>query len=272
MLVTLLSGSFLFLAPIPARYMHLYYGRAAYWLFTILSTLTILAVAPQWAFSQATVLILIGLFSELEEMEVPLFYAASAAIILSGLTVFLMALVWGKVAGAPVLTTLKINIGEVLQQYKNLRGVDTANLTVASVLAMFPAIISGTMMLLVFVGSLFLRSKTSQRLVYFKVPVYGVWIFTAALAGTFMVDPIKAFYVQKTMSNVLFFMSAAYYFQGLAVMGFYFKKLRVNYFLRTVLFFVIGLHLFIFVAGLGLSDLWFEYRSKTYKKPVNKVS
>jgi hypothetical protein len=272
LLVTLLSGSFLFLAPIPARYMHLYHGRVAYWIFSVLSTLSIIAVAPQWAFSQAAVLILIGLFSELEEMDVPTFYAATAAIIISALTVFLMALVWGKYTGVPLLAALKTNVADVITQYKSLRGADVEKIDVATVLSMFPAIISATMMLMVFVGGVFVRSKTSAKAIYFKVPALGVWVFIAALAGTFFIDPIKAFYLQKALSNVLFFMSAAYYFQGLAILGFFFQKLKVNYFLRTFLFFVVGLHLFIFVAGLGLSDVWFEYRSKVYKKSENRVS
>ncbi|MCC6138784.1 MAG: DUF2232 domain-containing protein, partial [Bdellovibrionaceae bacterium] len=129
-----------------------------------------------------------------------------------------------------------------------------------------------TLMLLVFVGTVFVRTATTERAMQFKVPAYFVWVFIVSLAGTFLIDPVKYFYVQKTLSNVLFFALAAYYFQGLAIMGFYFKKLRVNYFLRTVLFFAIGVHLFIFVAGLGLSDLWFEYRSKVLKTRFNSES
>lgn len=269
LLVTLLTGSFLFLAPIPARYLHMNHGRLVYWAFSVISSLAILLIAPQWAVAHAAVLLLMGLYTELEEQKISSFYSATSAILITGLTVFLMVLVWGKITGISTLAALKTNLNEVLAQYKGLRGANEPTIDVATVLSLMPAIMSATLMLMVFVGTVFVRNASAIRALQFRVPSYFIWVFIAALAGTFLVDPIKNFYIQKTMSNLLFFSLAAYYFQGLAIMGFYFKKLRINYFLRTILFFAIGVHLFIFVAGLGLSDLWFDYRSRAYKAPLN---
>lgn len=272
LLITLLSGSFLFLAPIPARYLHMNHGRLVYWAFTLVSSLAILFFAPQWAVTHAAVLILMGLFTELEEQNISSFYSASASILITGLSVVLLVLVWGKVTGTPVLAALKTNVSDIVTQYKAIRGAKEPDMDVATVLALMPAIMSATLMLMVFVGTVFVRTATTARAVQFKVPEYFIWAFIFTLAGTFLIDPVKYFYVQKTISNLLFFSLAAYYFQGLAIMGFYFKKLRVNYFLRTVLFFAIGVHLFIFVAGLGLSDLWFDYRSRVLKTRFNNES
>ncbi len=269
LLITLLSGSFLFLAPIPARYLHMNHGRLTYWAFTIISSLAIALVAPQWAIGHVAVLLLMGLFSELEDQSVPTFYSATSAILLTGLIVFLSVLIWGRITGISTLAALKTNVGEVVNQYKALRGDKEAVMDVPTVLSLMPAIMAGTLMLMVFVGTVFVRSTRTEKALEFRVPAYFIWVFIATLAGTFLLDPIKYFYVQKTFSNLLFFSLAAYYFQGLAIMGFYFQKLRINYFLRTVLFFAIGIHLFIFVAGLGLSDLWFEYRSKVLKTRLN---
>lgn len=269
LLVTLLSGSFLFLAPIPARYLHINHGRLVYWAFSIISSLAIAIFAPQWAIAHAGVLLLMGLYTELEEQKVSTFYSATSAILLTGLVVFLAALVWGKITGISTLTALKTNVSEVVSQYKSLRGTKEPDLDVATVLSLMPAIAAGTLMIMVFVGTVFVRTAASLRAREFQVPASFIWVFIVSLAGTFLLDPVKQFYAQKIMSNVLFFSLAAYYFQGLAILGFYFNKLRINYFLRTVLFFAIGIHLFIFVAGLGLSDLWFEYRSKALKTRLN---
>lgn len=269
LLVTLLSGSFLFLAPIPARYLHMNHGRLVYWAFSVLSSLALLFFAPQWAVAHAAVLVLMGLYTEFEEQNLSSFYSATSAILLTGVSIFLLVLVWGKITGIPMLAALKTNLNDILTQYKGLREANEPNIDVATVLSLMPAIMSGTLMLMVFVGTVFVRNASAARALQFRVPVYFIWVFIVALAGTFLIDPVKNFYVQKTLSNVLFFSLAAYYFQGLAIMGFYFKKLRINYFLRTILFFAIGVHLFIFVAGLGLSDLWFEYRSRAYKAPLN---
>lgn len=266
LLVTLLSGSFLFLAPIPARYLHINHGRLIYWAFAALSSIGIALFAPQWAIAHAAVMILMGLYSELEDQKISSFYSASSAILLTALIVFLVVLLWGKVTGVSMLSALKTNVSEVVSQYKTLRGVNDPNLDTAMVLSLLPAIASGTLMLMVFVGTVFVRNASTERVLQFRVPSYFIWVFIGALAGTFLIDPIKSFYVQKIFSNVLFFALAAYYFQGLAIMGFFFKKLRINYFLRTVLFFAVGVHLFIFVAGLGLSDLWFDYRSRERTK------
>lgn len=265
LLTTLLSGTFLFLAPIPARHLHMNHGRAPYWAFTIISTFAILLFSPQWALAHASVLLLMGLFTELEDHKISSFYAGSIAIILTGLSMLLVGLIWGKVTGVSTLASLKDNIAEVVTQYQALRGAKDVDFNAKTVLSLLPAIMSATLMLLVFVGTVFVRTKSSVKALEFKVPPYFIWVLIGTLAGTFLVDPVLYFYVQKAFSNLLFFALAAYYFQGLAIMGFYFKKLRINYFLRTVLFFAISVHLFIFVAGLGLSDLWFDYRSNLYK-------
>lgn len=228
-----------------------------------------LLFAPQWAVAHASVLLLMGLYTELEEQKISSFYSATVAILITGLAVFLMVLVWGKITGLSTLTALKSNLSEMLVQYKNLRGANEPTIDLATVLSLMPAIMSATLMLMVFVGTVFVRNDSAARALQFRVPAYFIWVFILTLAGTFLLDPIKNFYIQKIMSNLLFFSLAAYYFQGLAIMGFYFKKLRINHFLRTILFFAIGVHLFIFVAGLGLSDLWFDYRSRAYKEPLN---
>lgn len=269
LLITLLSGSFLFLAPIPARHLHINHGRWPYWLFALVSSGLMVLLAPQWAAAQASVLILMGIFTELEDHNISSFYAGFIAMVMTAVIVSLMVLVWGKLSGVSVLTTSKTHIAEIVAQYKNLRGAQEPDISAATVLSLMPAIFSALLMIMLFVGTVFVRTARSTKALQFRVPAPFIWVLIGALAGTFLLDPIKQFYLQKTFSNLLFLALAAYYFQGLAIMGFYFKRLRINYFLRTVLFFAISVHLFIFVAGLGLSDLWIDYRSRGYKTRVN---
>jgi len=268
LLITLLSGSFLFLAPIPARHLHINHGRWAYWAFALLSSAVLALLTPQWAATQAAVLILIGIFTELEDHNISSFYSGLISMTLTAVLVFFMVLVWGKWTGVSTLVALKNHVTDIVTQYNGIRGTQEPDLSAATLLSLMPAIFSSVLMLMLFVGSVFVRTVHSAKAIQFRVPAPFIWVLIGSLAGTFLVDPVKQFYIQKTLSNILFLALAAYYFQGLAIMGFYFRKLRINYFLRTALFFVISVHLFIFVAGLGLSDLWIDYRSRGYKTRV----
>ena len=173
LLVTLLTGSFLFLAPIPARYLHMNHGRLVYWAFSIISSAAMLLFAPQWAVAHASVLLLMGLYTELEEQKISSFYSATAAILITGLAVFLMVLVWGKITGLSTLTALKSNLSEMLAQYKNLRGANEPTIDLATVLSLMPAIMSATLMLMVFVGTVFVRNDSAARALQFRVPASG---------------------------------------------------------------------------------------------------
>jgi hypothetical protein len=137
------------------------------------------------------------------------------------------------------------------------------------VVTILPAFVAFLLMILIFFAVLFIRPEgKKEKMTTFKVPEGTIWFFTLALAGSFLIDPNKAFLLQKTSYNILFICSALYYFQGLAVLGYVMDRLRVNYFLKVAIFFIMAFHLFALVVALGLSDVWFGYRSKVIKNLI----
>lgn len=268
MLTTLLSATVMFIAPLPARSLRLNFGRAAYWIFTIGSSLLLARVSLPWAFSQFILLLAIGLFTDLEQMKLSIFYSAISSVFISAVAFIFMITVWARTQGVVLSTLLTEKINEALTLTQKMQSPEYP-VTSQQVLSLFPAIVAISLMLMIFVSLMFVKpGQRVEKLSAFKVPEYVVWFFIGALAGTFLIDANKLFYLQKTFCNALYILSALYYFQGLAVIGFFLKRLKVNYFLKAALFFVFCLHLFIFVAAFGLSDVWFSYRYKLNRKTV----
>jgi hypothetical protein len=268
LLTTMLSATVMFMAPLPARFLRLNFGRVAYWLFTVASSSVIAAWSLPWALSQFILLLAVGLFTDLEEMKVPLFYSALSSVFISGLSFILLITVWAKSQKTDLASVLKARINEALVLTQKMQSVDLP-LDVPQVLALFPALVAICLMLIIFMSVMFVKGGArEEKLTAFKVPEAVIWVFIGALAGTFLVDVTKYFWIQKVFCNTLYVVSALYYFQGLAVVAFVLQRMKVNYFLKAAMFFLLTFHLFIFVAAFGLSDVWFGYRSRLYRKVV----
>lgn len=268
LLTTLLSATLIFFAPLSARFLRLNFGRAAFWIFALVSSSLISAWSLPWALSQFIVLLAVGLFTDLEEMKLPLFYSALSSVFISGLSFILLITVWAKSQKTDLASILKLRINEAIAMTQKMQSAELP-LGTPEVLALFPALVAISLMLVVVIGAMFVKGGGRQeKLTAFKVPEAVIWVFIGALAGTFLVDVNKFFWIQKAFCNALYVVSAFYFFQGLAVVGFILQRMKVNYFLKVAMFFLLTFHLFIFVAAFGLSDVWFGYRSRLYRKVV----
>ncbi|MBY0315706.1 MAG: YybS family protein [Bdellovibrionales bacterium] len=269
LMVTALTSSFVLLAPLAARFLRLQFGRWPYWLFATSSSLALLAFVPQWAFYQAVVLLLVGIFADLEEHKFPLFYTAISSVSLTVLSLLLMLTAWAKYKQTTLIPFLKQHINNSLEMAQKLPNFDMKAVDVQQIILLVPAITSIGLMILVFLSIVFVKPQTkSQRLTEFRVPDHVIWALILSTAGVFLLKTPEYITAQKICLNTLYVVVAGYYFQGLSIVGFFFNKMRINYFLKAGLFFILGVHLFVFIVGLGLSDLWFNYRSRWYKKEV----
>jgi hypothetical protein len=267
-LTMLLSATVMFIAPLPARFLRLSYGRTPYWIFTLVSTMAVVPISMAWSLSQFILLLTVGLFTDLEQLKVSTFYSAVSAVFISSVSFLFLLGTWARTQHTDLKTMLNAKISEFLTMTQRVQSAEFP-LEAAQVVSLLPALIAISLMLLIFVSAIFIKAGSRQHaLTAFKVPEYIIWFFIPALAGTFLVDPVKHFWLQKTLCNGLYILGAAYYFQGLAIVGFYLKRLKLNYFIKVALFFVLTVHLFVFVAAFGLSDVWFSYRSRQYKKMI----
>lgn len=261
----------MFVAPLPARFLHLQFGRLAYWAFTLASSAALAVWQPQWALFQFTLLLVVGLFTDLEQLHIPTFYSAIASVFISVISFILLVTAWARFQGTRLVAFLNEHLAEALTAAGQMQNVETT-IKPEYILSMMPALLSIMLMFLIFVSLVFVRSGRREPLTAFKTPDVLIWPTIMTLAGTFLINPDEYFYAQKLSANLLYIFGAAYYFQGLSVLGFFFKRFRMNYFLKAVIFFVLGFHLFMVVIGIGVSDFWFNYRKTWYKGLMKRES
>jgi hypothetical protein len=268
LLTTVLTATFLFMAPLGARYMHAHFGRWPYWVFSIFSTAALLSILPQWALAQGAVLLLIGLYTELEQQKFSRFYAALASVSISLVAIFFSVAVWAQNHKTGLIPFLKKQVSDTILLSPQLKSLPV-QVDAMQIVSVLPAFVAFLLMILIFFAVLFIRPEGKKdKMTTFKIPEATIWVFTVALAGSFLIDPLKAFVLQKVSYNILFICSSLYYFQGLAVLGYMMDRLRLNYFLKVAFFFIMAFHLFALVVALGLSDVWFGYRSKVFKNLI----
>jgi uncharacterized protein YybS (DUF2232 family) len=92
-----------------------------------------------------------------------------------------------------------------------------------------------------------------------KAPEWLVWGLIGA--GFVLFVPGSGF-ATSIAANVLLVLGACYFFQGLAIVNFFFHKNHVPRFVRAVVYlFIVFQQVFtLLVAGLGLFDLWIDFR------------
>lgn len=279
-MVTLLTSSVVFFASLAARLMRLQFGRKPYWAFAIVSSLALSFVSPVWAFYQVMVLLLVGLYADLEEQGIPLFYTAMFAVGMTTTAGFLLLGAWAKLQKMSLTAFLTSQINTAMEATKKIPNFQWV-LEPQQIVFLVPAFIAIALMFLIFMSLVFVRRPTTQGMARvvepiteFHAPDSMVWVFISAIAVYFLwQSPQDNRLLQNISLNLVYLTTAIYYFQGLSIVGFFFKRMQLNYFLKAGLFFLISVHLFAVVVGLGLSDLWFNYRSKWYnKKMVNSPS
>jgi uncharacterized protein YybS (DUF2232 family) len=92
-----------------------------------------------------------------------------------------------------------------------------------------------------------------------KAPEFLVWGVIVSGFAVFIpgLESVKAL-----AANLLLVFGACYFFQGLAIIAFYFDKNNVPRFVRGVVYlFIVFQQIFtVIVVGLGLFDLWIDFR------------
>jgi len=97
-----------------------------------------------------------------------------------------------------------------------------------------------------------------------KVPEPLVWILIAAGFGAFFGDGV----IRQIALNCLAVLLPVYFLQGLAVVSYFFWKKKISPLLRTLGYFLIAVinpQLPMLLAGVGIFDLWIDFRKPKIK-------
>jgi uncharacterized protein YybS (DUF2232 family) len=145
-----------------------------------------------------------------------------------------------------------------------------------TILQVLPGLVFVSLSLVVLLNVLFLCRRFPERrpewlsldnLREWHAPEPLVW---ALIACGFSLFIPGVEFLQTAAINILLVIGACYFFQGLAIVAYFFQKSRVPYFLRMVTYvLIIFQQVFtLLVVGLGLFDLWGDFR-RLKKKDLN---
>jgi len=93
-----------------------------------------------------------------------------------------------------------------------------------------------------------------------KLPEPMVWVIITAGGLAFLGKGI----LKVCGGNALLLLSSIYFFQGIAVVAFYFGRLKVPAFIRWITYILLCIQWYglMLVVVIGLSDVWFNLRAK----------
>jgi uncharacterized protein YybS (DUF2232 family) len=142
-------------------------------------------------------------------------------------------------------------------------------------LRIMPAIVIVSVLLVVWGNLLLARPLLRSKNLFYpafgplnewKAPERLVWV--AILSGFLLMVPHTG--LKFLGINILIIMMMVYFFQGIAIVSFYFEKKRVPRLLRGILYALLVLQQFVLlvVIALGFFDLWVDFRRM--KKGVGK--
>ncbi|MCB0420585.1 MAG: DUF2232 domain-containing protein [Bdellovibrionales bacterium] len=279
--MVLLSAFTVVLGSVPMRVLLKANGRAA---FILTQSLIILGCwVIGWkpvAMTLMALSIMTFVFGEMEERRKNFFLSASAAT-LSGLAAIGgIFFAWSQKIGNSWQTVLNEKMDAFLSQLESSGVTLKEGITAHELLVQVPSVVVIALALALFF-SLIMEERSLRwmgkfknktwNLVFFKAPDSFIWVFIFSMAGSFLelnIEVIKGISLNTfNVSLIVFF------FQGIAVIYFYFKKYRVGLFGRLLaILFVFGQPLGMLVVSLlGVVDYWAEFRTRS-SAPKKKLS
>ncbi|MDX9787022.1 MAG: YybS family protein [Desulfobacterales bacterium] len=109
-----------------------------------------------------------------------------------------------------------------------------------------------------------------ERLNQWKAPEHFVW----GIIGFGVLLLIPEVGIKLTGFNGLIVLLPVYFFQGIAIVSFYFNKKRLPAAMKWFLYSMIALQIYalILVIGLGIFDIWLDFRKLKQPTETNGVS
>lgn len=107
------------------------------------------------------------------------------------------------------------------------------------------------------------RFAAQIKLLDFKLPDIFVWIGMVAFLGATM-----DWKWQNHSINILNVCVVLFFLQGIAVLEYFYKALRVGFFVRALGYFLFVFQLFVVLAFVGFIDFWVDFRKRIRKLPI----
>ncbi len=248
------------------------FGRGGYWALTAaLSAGLFAAHFTLLAVSFLSLVVLVGVFSELEELHLSFNVSAFFTLVINSLIGAGAFVFWMYSTGPKwshqVLTWVETLLKPLADMNPSLE------IKYFDLMLQLPSIV-----LILWMGAIYLAVLLENRLggeepvndlgmrkqlAEFRLPDACVWLFIASLLGSF--GHLGNQVVEAISANTLNVCFMLFFFQGVAVVSKSFERMRFGAFWQVLLMAVIVIHLFLFVSVLGLMDYWFDFRARLAK-------
>lgn len=267
-LLTALTG---ILGGVPLRGLRMAMGPTGFWALTLVAT-ALLAIANWWmlALLYLSLVMVIGLFSELEEHGFTLVAGGAWSVVITSLMLGGGFAFWVSHQGSAWPSAL---IGKVESYLSGIPGwTDKVGIEAKDLVLQVPSLVVVVLTLGLFMALLFQRRMAVlngghrgpvHRLNRFAVPDAFIWVFILSVAGAFLA---KGGWLQPLAINALNITAVVLFLQGLAVVASYFEYFKVGWFWQMLLLLVLVTQLFILVSLVGLVDYWMDFRSRLAKR------
>ncbi len=281
------------LTPLPIIVYYYQYGRKVALqlivIATVVVTVVILALKIPSLFIYLMQLLLLGFIcGELlsNNFNIPKIITAAciAALFLNAVTLYM----FGNGQNTSIVVTLEKTIREnfdrSIQQYKD-RGLneeqlkwlsESLNTMIPWLAKLFPAIVTVATAIIIWFNLvlakhfLFLRlhqiPPPLRNLILWRSPDGLVWFVIAAGFGAIL----PAGSLKIVCYNILLIMAAVYFFQGLAIIAYYFETRKTPKLIRFLVYFFIFFQqlLTIVVSIIGFTDVWANFRKLPENTPA----
>lgn len=294
-IIPLFGSIGLILIPLPILYYYSKLGRIQ-GLVVFIVSLLVLTISLKILGSEANVLsfVLSGslgmIISEVlrksYSIEKTVFHSVAALLTLCSVLLIYYSIKTGKTPWGIIEFHISESIQENIRLYTQLdvpsKQIElvknNAREIITTIINLFPALILTSTSFIVWLNVLagkliFQRSgmwfPDFGDLAYWKVTDRMIWF--VIISGVLLLLPVGM--LRIVALNLLIIFLFIYMFQGLAIINFFFKRKNVPKFIRIICYFLIFAQQFLllFVLGLGLLDVWVDFR-KFNKKMRNNTA
>lgn len=266
-----------FLGAVSLKVLRRKTGRAGYWLLMPAVSAALYGAGLEYlGIMFFSLVVLVGVFAEFEEMGLSLSVSAFFTLVINSLLaggafaiwVYMTGPQWSKILLGHFETVLK-PLADLDPQrqlnYYDLMLVSPSAVLIMWICAIYLALLLESRLLGGNVENAAPEpaAPMNQQALELRLPDATVWILIASLLGTYGGFGNRV--VEMVATNAFNVCLVLFFFQGVGVVARFFEWLRVGWFWQ-VLCMALVVYLMPFIAVLGLADYWIDFRTRLNKR------
>lgn len=271
----LMTGLTYVLGAPPLKLLRAKLGRPGYWLLGIgLSALFFAAGAKAMALAFFSLVVLMGVFSELEEVGSGFMVSGFFTLLINTLLGAGAFAMWVSVTGPGWVQQIQTFLETALKPLANLN--PQVKINYFDLMLNLPSMVIILWMCAIYLAVLLEprlnngepatahSAATRAQLAEFRLPDPVIWLFIISLLGAF--GGVSPKWLEAIAVNSLNVCMLLFFFQGIAVVTKFFEAMRTGWLWQVLFMILIVIHLALFVSLLGLMDYWLDFRARLTKR------